>query len=189
MNEVLKAIAKRRSIRQFDPKQITDAELNAILEAGVQAPSGHNDQSCYFTAIQNAELIKELSDGSKLEMQKSPIPWISDLGKNEKLNIYYNAPTIVIVAAKKGAVSPLADVCAAIENMMIAAVSFNIGSCWIGFSRFFFINAESNGKVEIPADYDVHYAIALGYIPAHLKLTPPARKHDKPFHIIRDAKA
>jgi len=185
MNEVLKIIAKRRSVRKFDDKQISDSELQAIIEAGLQAPSGHNDQSCYLVAIQNQELIKELSKGSKDEMKKSPVPWMADLGNNEKLNIYYKAPTIIIVAAKKDAVSPVADACAAIENMLLAATSLNIGSCWIGFSRFNFTSPEQNEKVGIPEGYEVHYAIALGYIPEGMELNPPAKKREEYFRIIK----
>ena len=70
MNEVLKTIAKRRSIRKFESKQISDSDLHAILEAGLQAPSGHNDQSWYFSVIQDSKLIKELSDGSKQECKE-----------------------------------------------------------------------------------------------------------------------
>ncbi|MEI6846128.1 MAG: nitroreductase family protein [Candidatus Firestonebacteria bacterium] len=184
MNETLKTIVRRRSIRQFEAKQIKSSELRAILEAGLQAPSGHNDQSCFFSVIRDAKLIKELSDGSKVEMQKMPVPWIARIGKNEKLNIYYNAPTIILVAAKKDAVSPSADVAAAIQNILLAATSLNIGSCWIGFSKYYFSTPERNKKAGIPEGYEVHYAVALGYIPANLKLNPPERKYEKYYEII-----
>lgn len=185
MNEVLKTISKRRSIRKFEEKQISDQELQAILDAGLQAPSGHNDQSWFFSVLQDKKLIKELSDGSKAEMQKIPVPWIADLGKSENLNIYYKAPTVIIVAAKKGAVSPLPDVCAAIQNILLAATSLGIGSCWIGFAKFYFTTPERNIKIGIPEDYEVHYAVSLGYIPAKQKSNPPARKYEKYYHIIK----
>jgi len=73
MNEVLRTIARRRSSRQFRAEQIKDDELRAILEAGLQAPSGHNDQSWYFTVVQDKRLIDEISDGSKAEMRKAPV--------------------------------------------------------------------------------------------------------------------
>ena len=83
MNDVLKAIAGRRSVRQYR-RAIKDAELHAILEAGLQAPSGHNDQSWYFAVVQKREMIDEINEGSKAEMRKSNITWIVDLGKKEK---------------------------------------------------------------------------------------------------------
>jgi len=93
MNDALKAIAERRSLRKFKPGQISDAELQAILDAGLQAPSGHNDQTWFFAVVQNTDLIKEISDGAKEAMTHVPVPWISELGRNEEYNIFYDAPT------------------------------------------------------------------------------------------------
>jgi nitroreductase len=185
MNDVLKAISARRSTRQFRPEQITDAELLAIIDAGLQAPSGHNDQSVYLTAIQNPERIGELSDGSKLEMQKTRIDWIIALGKNRRFNVYHRAPTAVIVAAKKDAVSPIPDACAAIENMLLAAESLHIGSCWIGFASFYFSTPERLQSIGIPEGYTVHFGVSLGYRPEGSSETRPARKFEKYFHVIK----
>ncbi len=185
MNDALKAIAGRRSLRKYGPGQVSDAELQAVLEAGLQAPSGHNDQSWFFAVIQNADLIQEISDGAKEAMRQIPIPWIAELGKNEKYNIFYDAPTAVIVAAKKDAVAPLADVCAAIENMLIAAESLGLGSCWIGFAKFYFTGPERMTKLGIPEDYEVHYGVVLGHKPEGLSLTPPAKKFERYFNIIK----
>jgi len=84
MNEVLKTIARRRSIRQYSEEQIKDTELRAILEAGLQAPSGHDSQPWHFAVIQKRELIDEISAGSKMEMRKSAVDWIAKLGDVEK---------------------------------------------------------------------------------------------------------
>jgi nitroreductase len=185
MNDALKAIANRRSLRKFKPGQISDSELQAVLDAGLQAPTGHNDQSCFFAVVQNAGLAKEISDGGKEAMRQIPIPWISDLGKNEKFNIFYEAPTVIIVAARKGAVSPIADVCAAIENMLIAAESVGVGSCWIGFAKYYFNGPERLKKLGIPEGYEVEYGVALGHKPDGLSLTRPARKYERYVNIIK----
>ena len=185
MNDVLKTISARRSTRQFQPGQITDAELHAILDAGLQAPSGHNEQSCYFVVIQNHERIREISDGSKTEMQKVPMDWIANIGRNEKFNIFYNAPAVVLVAARKDAVSPVPDACAAIQNMVIAAESLNIGSCWIGFAHYYFSSPERLQSVGIPEGYAVHFGVALGYRPEGFNANRPARKYEKYYHVIK----
>lgn len=185
MNDALKAIAGRRSLRKFKSGQISDAELQAIIDAGLQAPSGHNDQSWFFAVVQNADLIKEISDGAKEAMTHVPVPRISELGRNEKYNIFYDAPTAIVVAAKKDAVSPLADACAAIENILIAAESLGLGSCWIGFVKFYFTKPERLKKFGIPDDYEVHYGIALGHKPDDLFLTPPVKKYERYFNIIK----
>src|SRR5271157_3642813 len=125
MNKVLQTIAGRRSVRQYRSEQIKEDELLSILEAGIQAPSAHNEQSCYFTVIRNRELIDAFNRGSKVEMRYADIDCLEKAGKNDDLHIFHHAPTVIIVSGKTDAVSPFADVCAAIGNMMIAAESLN----------------------------------------------------------------
>ena len=185
MNKVLQTIANRRSSRSFRAEQIQEKELQAILAAGLQAPSGHNDQSWYFAVVQNRELIDEISAGCKQEMQKAAMDWMAELGRNQKYHIFYHAPTVIIVAAHKKAISPLPDVSAAIQNMLIAAESLDIGSCWMGFAAFYFNSPERYQKLGIPDGYKVHYGVALGYKPEKVTLAPPLRKRDTYFHIIR----
>ncbi len=185
MNETLKVIASRRSIRKFKDEQIKDEELKLILDAGLMAPSGHNDQSWYFTVLQNKSLIKEVSDGAKEGMRKSGVDWIVTMGSNEKLNIFYNAPTAIIVSAKKDAVTPLADICAAMQNMLLAAESIGIGSCWIGFARFYFSSPESYTRLGIPDGYEAHYGLVLGYKLENTKAVAPPKKYKQYYNIIR----
>lgn len=185
MNETLRIIANRRSIRRFKAEQISDEELQAIVTAGLQAPSGHNSQSWYVVVVQNRELIDEMSEGSKRAMQKVPVDWIAELGRNDEYHIYYHAPTVVVVAARMDALSAVADVCAAIQNMLIAAESLGVGSCWMGFTRFFFDAAEARQRIGLPEGYEVHYAVALGYKPEGLPLEPPQKKFAAYSHTIR----
>lgn len=65
MNEVLKAIKSRRSVRAYTEQQISQEDLNAILEAATSAPSGMNYQTWHFTAIQNAAVLEELNEKIK----------------------------------------------------------------------------------------------------------------------------
>lgn len=163
MNKVLETIKSRRSIRKYKKEQIKDEELDMILESAIYAPTGHNDQPWYFTVIQNKELIDEMSAESKKLMAESSVDWMVKMGKAEHLHLFYNAPTVVVISGKKGTVSPFADCCAAIQNMLIAAESLDIGSCWIGLVKFFFENPENVAKFNLPEDYEPYYAICLGY--------------------------
>jgi nitroreductase len=181
----LKAIAKRRSVRRFKPEQISDPELQAVIDAGLAAPSGHNDQSCFFAVVQSGDVAREISAGAKEAMRRIPVPWIAELGNNAKFNIFHEAPTAIIVAARKDAVSPIADVCAAIENMLIAAESLGLGACWIGFAKFFFSSPDRARKIGIPEGYEVHYAISLGYKPEGLELNPPKKKYESYYIVVK----
>jgi len=61
MNETIKTLLERRSIRKYKPEQIKEQQLEAILEAGMYAPSGANQQSALFVVVQEKEMIKKLS--------------------------------------------------------------------------------------------------------------------------------
>ncbi|MBI5679728.1 MAG: nitroreductase family protein [Methanobacterium sp.] len=163
MNKVLENIKSRRSIRKYLPEQIKDEELEIILESAIYAPTGHNDQPWHFTVIQNKEFIDKINVESKKVMAEIPVEWISKMGKAEHLHILYNAPTVVVVSGKEDATTPFADCCAAIQNMLLAAESIDIGSCWIGLARFFFENPENVENLGIPEGYKPYYAVTLGY--------------------------
>ena len=162
-NQVLEAIKSRRSIRKYLPDQLKDGELNAILEAGAYAPSAHNDQSWHFTVIRNRALIDRISARSKELMAAQKTDWVREMGVNELFHVFYRAPVVVVVSMRKDALSPLVDCCAAIENMLLAAESLDIGSCWIGLARYWFSLKEELAALELPAGYEPCYAVTLGY--------------------------
>ncbi|MDF2538645.1 MAG: nitroreductase [Herbinix sp.] len=139
MNEVIQTIKKRRSVRKYKSEQLSDHELYAILESGQYAPSGGNNQTSHLIVIQKEEILKELKDlveqeFSKMEvyegMYKSLVASIN-ASKRGGYDFYYNAPTLVIAANRKGYGNAIADCSCVLENMMLAATSLNIGSCWI----------------------------------------------------------
>ena len=65
MNEVIKNIKARRSCREYIDTQISTEDLNEILECALCGPSGMNSQGCYYTAIQNKEVLQELNKAVK----------------------------------------------------------------------------------------------------------------------------
>lgn len=163
MNQTMETIKNRRSVRQYRPEQIKDEELEKILEAAIYAPTGHNDQPWHFTIVQNRDIINEINDGAKKVMNEMEMEWISKLGAMEDFNIFHRAPTAMIVSGRKDATTPVVDCAAAVQNMLLAAESMDIGSCWIGFAKFFFLNPKNMEKFNIPEDHEVHFGVALGY--------------------------
>jgi nitroreductase len=176
MGGVFETIKSRRSVRKYQDQQIKDEELEKILESAIYAPTGHNDQPWYFTIIQNNDLINEINEGAKEVMKGMDIEWIANMGRAENLHIFHRAPTIILVSGKKDATTPLVDCSAAVQNMLLAAESMDIGSCWIGFAKFHFINDENRKKFEIPAGYEVHFGVSLGY---KVRKNPKALKRNK----------
>ncbi len=180
MNEILKTIKNRRSIRSYLPTQIKQDDLNLIIEAGIYAPSGNNDQPWHFTVIQNKEIIKYINDKSKELMVKSQTEWMKNMGSNPKTNLTYNAPTLIIVSGNKSSLSPKTDCSAAIQNMLLAAESLNIGSVWIGLITFFFKLEDEVKKLGVPEGYEPYYGVALGYKSITKEMIAPKRN----LHVV-----
>lgn len=117
-NEVLKAIRERRSIRRFLEKQISDDELKSVLDAGTWAATGHGTQDPWIVAVQNPQLMQRLS------AVNAEIMGITS-------NPYYDAPTIVLVFASADNYNRERDASLVLGNMMLAAHSIGLASCWI----------------------------------------------------------
>lgn len=161
-NEVLEAIGNRRSTRHFKTEQISEEELQALLDAAVEAPSANNSQSWHFTVIQDKNLIDFISEQAKSEMLRSNDEYVKRVGASST-SILYNAPTVIVVSGKREVASSLVDCSAAIENMLIAAESIGLGAVWIGMVRFFFTLEDNTKKLNLPEGYVPYYAIAIGY--------------------------
>ena len=112
----------RRSIKKYKPMQITEGELNHILEAGTYAPTGRNKQSPIIVAIQNGELIEKLSRANAAVLGMSSDP-------------FYGAPTVVVVFADSECHTGFEDACLVAGNILNAAHAIGLGSCWIHRAR------------------------------------------------------
>ncbi len=134
-----------------------------ILEAGLYAPSGHNEQSWHFTVIQDRKNIEHINKESKEGLKTAPIDWMQKIGNNEKTDLTYGAPTLILVSGRKDAISYLIDCAAAIQNMLLMAESLNIGSVWLGLLRYYITTEDCRKRYKIPEGYEPVYGVALGY--------------------------
>lgn len=181
MNNALKIIKERRTTRKFKLEQIKDEELKEIIDAGLYAPSAHNQQSWNFTVIQNKKVIQELSSSTKEMAKNIPDEMIRKMANNEKFNIFYDAPTVIIVSGKEENMMPEVDCAAATQNMLLAAESLDIGACWNGFVTLLFNNEEGFKKykntLQIPEGFKPYYAVALGYKEVRMTKAPTRREN------------
>ena len=172
MNEVLKALKQRRSVRRYKAEQIKDAELDAILEAGTYAPSGMGKQSAVMVVLQDRETIAALSK-INAEIQGNP-----------GTDPFYGAPTVVAVLADSTSYNWLKDGSLVMGNLMNAAASLGVGSCWINRCGETFDRPEGRAYLEKwglgESFKGVGYCI-LGYAEGEV----PAPKVRKENYIIR----
>jgi nitroreductase len=154
--ETMKAIAKRKSTRDFKPDQIPEAALDAILDAGCAAPVGMRAyDTLRLTVIQDANLLKKLSDTA-----------IKAMKREDGGSIYYGAPTVVIVSSKKPAAPGLdyANAACIVENMLLAATDLGIDSVYVfGTVVAFQADAGLLKALDIPEGFFPVASVALGY--------------------------
>ena len=165
MNETLQIIARRRSIRKFKALQLPPETITAILEAAMYAPSAHNEQSWFFSVIQQPDLIRQLNSDAKNSAKNFKIEDIRKIAEHPTLDVFYGAPTLVIVSGKPSALLNDINCAAATMNLLIAAESLNVGSCWNGIAGILFqTEPEKYAQLfDLPTGYYPQYAIALGY--------------------------
>lgn len=173
-NAVMETILHRRAIRRFDPRQIGEAALEQILQAGLYAPSAGGRQGVLFAVCQDREVnrrlgrIKRANSHPRMATADSFVsreqPSIAD---DPKLtNAFYDAPTVITLFAPKDFLFSAEDCAAAAENMMLAADTLGIGSCYIGQGWTAFddpCGREILKKWNVRPDYYAVTQLLLGY--------------------------
>ena len=118
MNETIKNLVERRSCRKYSSTQKKEDELNSVLKAGEYAPTGMGMQSPIIVVLQNKSIIDKLSKINAKIMGKDEDP-------------FYGAPTVLVVLADKNIGTYIEDGSLVLGNLMNAAYSLGLGSCWI----------------------------------------------------------
>lgn len=172
MNEVLEKIRSRRSIKKFKPDAIPVEALEKIIEAGTYAASGMNEQAAIIVAVTYKEVLKKLSK-------------VNAEIKGVTSDPFYGAPAVLIVLARKSRLTRVEDGSLVIGNMMLAAHSLGIGSCWIHRAQETFELPEWKEwlkSIGVEGEYQGIGHCALGY-PAmdYPKATP--RKENRVFYV------
>jgi len=183
-NDVLNCIHERRSTRKFTDKQISSEQLDALLDAAIWAPSGGNNQSWLFTAIQKQSVLLHLNTLVCQGFQH----WVPDddyptkhamktRSKQDGYNFYHNAPTLIIASNKPNYENAMADCSLALGNIFLAAQSLGLGSCYINQLHWLRNDPDIRAylfELGIPKAHTICSCAAVGFIG---KVSPaPVRK-------------
>ena len=153
MNETIKNLIERRSCRKYSTTQIKEEELNSVLKAGEYAPTGMGRQSPIILVLQNKEKVEKLSKLNAKIMGTDKDP-------------FYGAPTVLIVLADKNIGTYKEDGSLVLGNLMNAAYSIGLGSCWIHRAKEEFETDEGKELLKewnIPENYVGIGHCVLGY--------------------------
>jgi nitroreductase len=183
MNEVIEAIRKRRSVRSYESKPVPRDIIKMIIEAGNEAPSAMNSQPWRFVVFEDEKIKEKLLDAA-LPNTKKILEMVKDVDQKKydmikkryeelKDPVYYSAPAIIFVIGSGRYADHSCPL--ACENMMLAAYSLGLGSCWVGFGAVVTENDEVRNLLELQKDERIFGPILLGY-PEVYPERPPKRE-------------
>ena len=162
-NELTRIIKERRSIRKYRNEQITEEQLQTLLECGFLAPSGGNSQNWHVTVVQSKDFIDRLSAANREQVlaDKELPQAIKDRFSQSGYSVAFGAPTVLFISAKGSDV----NACFLAEHIVLAAESLGLGTCYIGGIMGFLKGEDGKGFVEelgVPEGYELLYGITVG---------------------------
>jgi nitroreductase len=189
MNLVIQTIKERRSVRNFEKKNVDKELIQDLIQVGKFAPSAENRQPWRFIVITNKNLMKELSLMVREELKKllkrrfikkfsikelkdeEILKLLYGVSFSEDDLIFFDAPVVIFILTEKKLFNDESCACCA-QNIMLAAQSCGLGSCWIGFASILGMKKEVMKKIGAPNGYHIAATIALGYPKEKIKKLP-----------------
>lgn len=174
MNEVIKTILERRTIRQFQDRQISREELDLILEAGLYAPTSGGMQRVEMLVCQDKEINDKLGKINRTVFGHANSDGVHFVSETQKSiadddsikSAFYGAPTVITLFAPKDWIYNQQDCASVAITMSIAAWSLGIGSCYVSRAEETFATEygrEIMDKEGISEDMVALVHLCLGY--------------------------
>ena len=166
-SEVLKAICERRSVRSYKSAPVPQELIEQVVKAGTYAATGMNRQSPIILAVTNREMRDKLSKMNADVMGSDKDP-------------FYGAPVVLVVLADKSVPTYVYDGSLVMGNMMLAAHTLGLGSCWIHRAKQEFDSPEGKeilAQMGITGDYEGIGHCILGYPEGGLPAEKPRKEN------------
>ena len=174
MNEIIKAMKERRSIRRFKPDMVPKSDLEQIIEAGLYASNGKGRQAVITVAVTNKQLRDKISESNRIIG-----------GWAEGFDPFYGAPVILIVLAEKDWSNRVYDGSLVMGNMLLAAHSLGLGSIWIHRAKQEFEEKQWQDfltEIGVEGQWEGIGHCAVGYIDGDMPKAAP-RKDNRVFWV------
>ncbi len=181
-------LIKRRSIRKYAEKPVSLETLRGLISTGILAPSAGNEQPWEFIIINDKTLLAEISEDCKANLlnriNNNPDDYANryrHMFENPKLNIFYNAPALIIILGNVSVKNLSLDCTLAASYLMFDAASKGLGTCWINFALE--MSDSIKQKIGVPDGYKMIAPIIVGY--PEMIPQAPLRKQAKILKITR----
>ncbi|MDO4466220.1 MAG: nitroreductase family protein [Bacillota bacterium] len=157
-NQVLETIQQRSSTRAYTKEELTNEQVQALVNAALQAPTARNNQELFFSvANTNSDVIQEMN------AEMNAARGVEDPEKT----FFYNAPLLILISARENVTFEGVDAGIAVQSIALAAQSMGLGSVIIGCVKPLLKGerkAYYNDKLGVPEEYSFEIAIAIGHI-------------------------
>lgn len=167
MNEIIKAMKERRSIRKFKSELPSKADLEQIVEAGLYAANGMGKQATKIIVVTDKKLRDKIS-----EMNRKIGGW------DEGFDPFYGAPAMLIVLSEKDWLNKVYDGSLVMGNLMLASHSLGLGSIWIHRAKEEFESDEGKDilkQLGIEGEWEGIGHCAVGYMDGELPKPAPRK--------------
>ena len=156
MSDILKAIAARSSTRGYTVEKLTDGQLEALIAAGLQAPTAANRQEIHISVVEGGNPLL-----AELEREKNALASAAP-----PVNFYYDAPVVLFLSGDAAFPWTPVDAGIAVENIALGAEGLGLGSVIIGCVRDAMLGekkAHFAQALHFPDGYQFQVAIAVGH--------------------------
>ena len=177
MSNFIEMLKERRSIRDYEDKDVSIKTIKEIIKESCLAPSSGNGQPWRFIIINKKEMMKKLSDECKgnliADLEKnpaSPSKKYEAALRDPDFNIFYNAPCLVYILGRQNTLSLKVDCSLAACYFMFSALERGLGTCWIGLGGYV-RDPELLKQTGMPEDYRIVAPIIIGY-PKNIPIIP-----------------
>ncbi len=164
--DVFEAIHGRRSIRAYLDEPVDHAVIADLVWAAVQAPTPptSGDRAWAFCVIEGAERLAEYGERAKAYARDHPpegVRWTWP--ERADFKVFWNAPVLVLLCARRGNPEAPFDCCRAGQNLLLAAQARGLGSCWVGAPMPWLASEGVAEELGLPVGFEASVALLLGY--------------------------
>lgn len=179
--DIIESISNKRSVRAYNEQPISDNTLNELIVLGTKASTGSGMEPWGFVVLNDKEEIDMWSERIKAHLldnfQDYPYlhryeSWLN----NPKFSVFNHAGTLLVIYGNTDSHWYKYDCTLAAGNIMLAAHSKGIGTCWIGFAEYMLNTEEFKNRYNVPSGYELVCPMTMGYMKSGVTLNPPKRK-------------
>ncbi len=169
MPDFFELLKTRRSIRDFQEREVPLETVQEIIRETCLAPSSGNEQPWKFIVVNNRQKIRKLSDESKKNFvaliekdPSSPLKKYEAGLRSKEFNVFYNAPCLVYIVGSREARSLWVDCALAACYFMFSASARGLGTCWVNLGSMI-QSTDLQKEIGLPDDCRIVAPMILGY--------------------------